>query len=510
MQRDRRIRLDLDALNPLFEKAAPARRSSSGPPPQFGDELVMTSSFGAESALLIHMATQRRARHQDHLRRHRLPVPRDARVHGDSCASGSNLNVWTYRTQQRPDRLAAQRRRGRPDLAEGHRRLLRRQQERADGAGDARTSRPRRWLRGIRRNQAETRKTSRVRRVVAALQLLRGLAAAQLDRQATSTLYMKQHDLPYHPLYEKGYASIGCNPLSCTRPVQPGEDPARAAGPAPASSSAGSILWIRQACRRLVAGLRVRWSALRIPFLKMLGWLRDQEISVLVALVIIIGGFSIFIIIADEVMEKDTQTFDERVLKMMRRPDNLSVTRGPPWLHEVGRDFTALGGVAVMSLLTITGAVFLLAIRKYHAMWLLLGAAVGALLLSSLLKGIIQRARPDVVSHHSHVQTYSFPSGHSMLSAAIYLTLGVLLARFVKGWRIKAYLVGVALVLTFLVGVSRVFVGVHYPTDVMAGWAAGGAWAILCWLVARYLQRQGTVEKEGAESSDAALGNNVR
>ena len=249
---------------------------------------------------------------------------------------------------------------------------------------------------------------------------------------------------------------------------------------------------------------------MRVPLLKMLGWLRDQEISVLVALVIIAGGIWIFVEITDEVLEKDTQTFDERVLKMMRHPDNLSVTRGPKWLHEVGRDLTALGGVAVLSMLTIISAVFLLAIRKHHAMWLLLGAAVGALILSSLLKGIIQRDRPDVVAHHSHVQTYSFPSGHSMLSAAIYLTFGVLLARFVKGWRIKAYLIGVALLLTFLVGVSRVFVGVHYPTDVLAGWAAGGTWAILCWLVAKYLQRQGAVEKEGAESADTAQGFDVR
>lgn len=239
-------------------------------------------------------------------------------------------------------------------------------------------------------------------------------------------------------------------------------------------------------------------------------WLRDQEISVLVALVLIVGGGWIFVEIADEVMENDTRTFDEQVLKLMRRPDDLNVTIGPPWLHEAGRDITALGGVAVLSIVTITGAVFLLAIRKYHAMWLLIGSAVGALILSSLLKGIIQRERPDVVSHHSHVQTYSFPSGHSMLSAAIYLTLGVLLARFVKGWRIKAYLVGVALILAFLVGVSRVFVGVHYPTDVLAGWTAGGVWAIFCWTVANYLQQRGAVEKEGAEALEAQAGDNVQ
>lgn len=234
-------------------------------------------------------------------------------------------------------------------------------------------------------------------------------------------------------------------------------------------------------------------------------WLRDQEISVLVGLVLMVGGGWLFIEIADEVLEKDTRTFDERVIRMMRKPGNPSEPLEKKWLHEAGRDITALGGVTVLSIITAASAGFLLALRKHHAMWLVVGAAVGALVLSSLLKGIIQRDRPSVVPHLSHVQTYSFPSGHSMLSAAVYLTLGVLLARFVKGWRIKAYLIGVALLLTFLVGVSRVFVGVHYPTDVLAGWTAGGVWAILCWLVAKYLQREGTVEKEGATGQDNVL-----
>src|SRR5205085_9940078 len=104
------------------------------------------------------------------------------------------------------------------------------------------------------------------------------------------------------------------------------------------------------------------------------------------------------------------------------------------------------------------------------------------------------RPRPSVVPHLSHVMTSSFPSGHSLLSAVVYLTLGSLLARLVGPPRLKLYFLGVAVLLSFLVGLSRVYLGVHYPTDVLAGWAAGLTWAVLCWLLARYLQHRGAVE----------------
>jgi undecaprenyl-diphosphatase len=84
-----------------------------------------------------------------------------------------------------------------------------------------------------------------------------------------------------------------------------------------------------------------------------------------------------------------------------------------------------------------------------------------------------------------------------MLGAILYLTLGALLARFAARRRTRAYILTVALVVTFVVGSSRIYLGVHHPTDVLAGWCAGLVWALICWLAARYLQKRGAVEKPG-------------
>ena len=230
-----------------------------------------------------------------------------------------------------------------------------------------------------------------------------------------------------------------------------------------------------------------------------ISWLAGHVNIVLVAVLLIVGGTWVFIELADEVREGDTQRFDDWAVRAMRRADDPSRPIGPHWLPEVGRDLTALGGVAVLSLTTAFVAGYLLIVRKYHAMWLVLAATLGGLLISTLLKHLIDRARPDLVPHLSHVYTSSFPSGHSMLSAVVYLTLGALLTRLASERRVKLYFLAAALLLTFLVGVSRVYMGVHYPTDVLAGWTAGLVWALLCWLVARYLQHRGAVEKDADE-----------
>ena len=229
---------------------------------------------------------------------------------------------------------------------------------------------------------------------------------------------------------------------------------------------------------------------------KVLRWIGIHEFSVLIALLLLMGAVWAFIELADEVMEGSTQKFDDWAIRALRRPDDPATPLGPPWLAEMGRDLTALGGVAVLTLLTLAIAGFLWMRRMYGAMLLLVASTLGAVAASLLLKNLFDRPRPQLVPHLSIVHTSSFPSGHSMLSAAVYLTLGLLLGQFVQERLHRAYFLIIAVSLTFLVGISRVYMGVHYPTDVLTGWTAGLAWALFCWLIARFMQRRQIVESE--------------
>ena len=228
----------------------------------------------------------------------------------------------------------------------------------------------------------------------------------------------------------------------------------------------------------------------------LLAWLGSHGHLFIAAVLAVVAGTWGFVEILDEVKEGDTQHFDEWTIRKLREHE------GPLWLQEVGRDFTALGGVAVLVMVTFAVAGYLLLRRLYGAMWLVLIATGGGLVLSTVLKYFIDRDRPALVEHRSIVYTSSFPSGHSMLSAVVYLTLGSLLARIMPGRLLKLYFLFLAMALTFLVGVSRVYLGVHWPTDVLAGWCGGLVWALVCWLVARQLQRKGAVEKDDDATPD--------
>jgi undecaprenyl-diphosphatase len=209
----------------------------------------------------------------------------------------------------------------------------------------------------------------------------------------------------------------------------------------------------------------------------------------------ILLGVCAFILVAYEVNTGRTQHFDEWLLRLPRDPADLSKTLGPPWLEEMGRDLTAFGGIAGLCLLVVIVCGYLFICRKFRAMALILAATLGGLAINGLLKERFDRPRPQVVPHKSQVMTSSFPSGHSLNSAVIYLTLGSLLASLVEKRRLKVYFLSVGLLLTVLVGLSRVYMGVHYPTDVLAGWCAGVAWALLCGLVARRLRQSRAVER---------------
>ena len=210
----------------------------------------------------------------------------------------------------------------------------------------------------------------------------------------------------------------------------------------------------------------------------------------LAAAAIIVGGVWAFIALLDAVREGESQRFDNRIIEWCYRHP------GPPWLQDAARDLTALGSVTVLALMFLVTVGFLLISRKGGAALLMTVAVLGGLLIGTAIKQAVHRDRPPREYQEAPVYTKSFPSGHSMLSAVTYLTLGALLAQVTRGRVLKIYIISVALLVTFLVGLSRVYLRVHWPTDVLAGWTAGLVWAILCLLVAHLLQRAGAVEPE--------------
>ncbi len=230
-------------------------------------------------------------------------------------------------------------------------------------------------------------------------------------------------------------------------------------------------------------------------------WLRKRrpfELVTLVSVILIVIGIWGFIAIADEVMEGDYQHIDEQVVNALRDPEDPSKPIGPPWVLSMVRDITALGGYTLLVLFTLSVLGFLAIQRRYGAFWLVLLANLSGFGLNSLLKNFFERERPSI-PHLTMVSSASFPSGHAMTSAIIYLTLGALLARVEGGRKLKIYIFTVAITITLLVGLSRIYLGVHYPTDVLAGWTAGGAWALFCLLIAGYLQHIGMVKKSNEE-----------
>ncbi|GAA0735310.1 phosphatase PAP2 family protein [Sphingomonas japonica] len=213
-------------------------------------------------------------------------------------------------------------------------------------------------------------------------------------------------------------------------------------------------------------------------------------------LALALGSFA-FLELASEVGEGDTIAVDRWILQGLRSAADPSIPVGPAWLRGAMIDVTALGGVSVLTIVTAIAAGYLIAARKWSTAALLTAAIAGGALLSVLLKDVFERARPDLVVHLVEVSSTSFPSGHAMNAAVTYLTLGTLLARAEQGRRVRAYLILVAIGLTLLIGGSRVYLGVHWPSDVLAGWCVGATWAALCSLVARALQRRHAIEAPG-------------
>ncbi|MGK9286534.1 phosphatase PAP2 family protein [Sinorhizobium meliloti] len=229
---------------------------------------------------------------------------------------------------------------------------------------------------------------------------------------------------------------------------------------------------------------------------KLYRWFGRKEWPLVLILLAAAGALWAFVEIADDVVEQETGTVDKVLLRAMRSQTNPADPLGPRWLEEMMRDFTGLGGVGVLTLIVGAAVGYLYIMEKGRAALAVIFAVGGGVLLSTLAKTVIDRPRPDLVSHGSFVTSASFPSGHSMMAAVVYLTLAVMIARVRPRWRTKAYILLCAVLIALLVGVSRVYLGVHWPTDVLAGWTIGSGWALLCWGVTLWLQRRGEIEDD--------------
>jgi undecaprenyl-diphosphatase len=195
-------------------------------------------------------------------------------------------------------------------------------------------------------------------------------------------------------------------------------------------------------------------------------------------------------IITSEVLRGNATAFDWPIILALRNPADLSDPIGSDLFESMVNDVSSLGGAPVLIIATLTVAGYFVVARRRHAALLLIAAVGGVALVNSVLKLLVARPGFNMELQVYNTSAYSFPSGHAALSAAAYLTMGTLLARAETKPYVKNYVMSAAIALTLLVGVSRLYLGVHLPTDVLAGWSVGAAWTLLCLFGAGVVTRQ--------------------
>ena len=213
----------------------------------------------------------------------------------------------------------------------------------------------------------------------------------------------------------------------------------------------------------------------------------------LAALLLALGGVFAFISLTDEVLEEETVDFDQRLFEAIAG----RYQRSGPAAQEMWRDLSALGGMTVITLLAAGVTLFLLLRRQWRSAGFLVISIVGGLIISTLIKILINRARPDFLEVHLLPPSASFPSGHATHSAVVYLAIAILLTKLVESVRLKAYILAMGLLVPLLVGISRIALAVHWPTDVVGGWLIGLAWGLLVYAAATYMQAHGGIEQQG-------------
>lgn len=224
------------------------------------------------------------------------------------------------------------------------------------------------------------------------------------------------------------------------------------------------------------------------------------ETGAVAALFVLAAGLFAFIELADGLGEAGGQAFDRAVLAWLQPAPGALI--GPWWLREAAQDLTSLGGISVLTLFALIAFVFLLVYGKRLSAVLLAAGLAGGVALSEGLKAVFERDRPPAAYQAVETLNASFPSGHALLSTVFYLTLGVMLIRAFPRRRLKALVLGAAVLIVLLVGLTRVYLGAHWLTDVLAGWSVGAAWAMALWLAAWAAQRRSQAARSALRDAD--------
>lgn len=227
-----------------------------------------------------------------------------------------------------------------------------------------------------------------------------------------------------------------------------------------------------------------------------------SEIAALTALMILALGVMTFVEVADDMTEADGQRFDQAVLHWLQ--PMAGEPRGPWWLQEAAADLTSLGGISVLTLFAVIAFAFMIIQRKRLSALLLVIGLIGGVALSEGLKALFERERPPAAYQAVETLNASFPSGHALLSTVFYLTLGVMLTRAFPRRHLKAFVLVCAMTIALLIGLTRVYLGAHWASDVIAGWCAGAAWAMALWLVAYAVERRQTATHARLQDEGAA------
>ena len=220
-----------------------------------------------------------------------------------------------------------------------------------------------------------------------------------------------------------------------------------------------------------------------------------------IAIIALIAGF---IALASGVLSAATEPFDHAILQGLRT--DVSDPMGPPWLERAVLNLSALGSVAVTTLIVSVAALFLLLDRRPRQALLVIATASSAAIGLTLLKQAIGRERPSIVEHIEVVGGLSFPSGHTLIAAVLYPTLGMLVASNLRDRTLKVFVFVVAALLALVVGFTRVYLGVHYPSDVLGGWMLGLAFAFAAGIVIQSLKKQHVVERPPGETEGDEVG----